>query len=48
MGAFILAARKLNSDMPEIDVDESTALMRDALEAVGFYAAYATLSPPDA
>jgi hypothetical protein len=30
--------------MPEIDVEDSTALMRDALDAVGFYTAYATLS----
>jgi hypothetical protein len=46
MSAFLLAARKVTPDMPDIDVDESTALMRDALDAVGFYAAYAAVSTP--
>jgi hypothetical protein len=44
MCAFLLAARTIAPDMPQIDVDDSTALMRDALDAVGFYAAYAASS----
>jgi hypothetical protein len=44
MSAFLLAARKVAPEMARIDVDESTALMRDALDAVGFYVAYARVS----
>jgi len=40
MGAFLLAARKIAPDMEEIDVRDGTALMGDALEAAGFYAAW--------
>jgi hypothetical protein len=48
MSAFLLAAGSLAPDMPGIAVEDATALMGDALDTVGFYAAYAALSAPDA